>query len=47
MRIENSELRLSATDLVNHLGCRLLTHYSFEKAPLSSKAGRTNTAALG
>ena len=32
MRIENSEVRLSATDLVNHLGCRLLTQYAFEHA---------------
>ena len=46
MRIENSELRLSATDLVNHLGCRLLTHYAFEKAtnpPSPGNAGRPNT----
>lgn len=39
MRIENSELRLSATDLVNHLGCRVLTRYAFERATNPSPPG--------
>lgn len=42
MRIENDQLRLSATDLVNHLGCRLLTAKSYDRAknPRAARDGR-------
>jgi len=47
MRIENSELRLSATELVNHLGCRLLTHYAFEEATNPQSPGKTGRPNIG